>query len=53
MCVRAAKRFCRIAYQMVAGGQVFRHPELPEPRRDPPQAVDLPRRTRNPHGSRS
>ena len=26
MCVRAAKRFCRIAYQMVAGGQVFRHP---------------------------
>ena len=22
----AAKRFCRIAYQMVAGGQVFRHP---------------------------
>lgn len=26
MCVRAAKRFCRIAYQMVAGSQVFRHP---------------------------
>jgi transposase len=26
MCVHAAKRFCRIAYQMVAGGQVFRHP---------------------------
>ena len=26
MCVRAAKRFCRIAYQMVAGGQVFSHP---------------------------
>ena len=26
MCVRVAKRFCRIAYQMVAGGQVFRHP---------------------------
>jgi len=26
MCVRADKRFCRIAYQMVAGGQVFRHP---------------------------
>jgi transposase len=26
MCVRAAKRFCRIAYQMVAGKQVFRHP---------------------------
>lgn len=24
--VRAAKRFCRIAYQMVAGRQVFRHP---------------------------
>jgi transposase len=23
--VRAAKRFCRIAYRMVAGGQVFRH----------------------------
>src|SRR5271166_6628359 len=26
MCVRVAKRFCRIAYQMVAGGQVFRQP---------------------------
>jgi len=26
MCVRVAKRFCRIAYQMVAGSQVFRHP---------------------------
>jgi hypothetical protein len=26
MCVRAAKRFCRIAYQMLAGGQVCRHP---------------------------
>jgi transposase len=26
MCVRAAKRFCRIGYNMVAGGQVFRHP---------------------------
>ena len=26
MRVRAAKRFCRIAYQMVAGGQVFNHP---------------------------
>jgi transposase len=26
MCVRAAKRFCRIAYQMVAGREVFRHP---------------------------
>jgi transposase len=25
-CVRVAKRFCRIAYQMVAGRQVFRHP---------------------------
>jgi hypothetical protein len=24
--VRAAKRFCRIAYQMVAGRRVFRHP---------------------------
>ncbi len=24
--VRVAKRFCRIAYQMVAGRQVFRHP---------------------------
>ncbi|MGP0069114.1 MAG: hypothetical protein ACLQGP_36625 [Isosphaeraceae bacterium] len=24
--VRAAKRFCRIAYRMVAGGQVFHHP---------------------------
>ena len=28
MCVRVAKRFCRIAYQMVAGGQVFRHPSF-------------------------
>lgn len=26
MCVRAAKRFCRIAYRMVAGRQVYRHP---------------------------
>ncbi len=26
MRVRAAKRFCRIAYQMVAGKRVFRHP---------------------------
>ena len=26
ICVHAAKRFCRIAYQMVAGGQVFKHP---------------------------
>ena len=26
MRVCAAKRFCRIAYQMVAGGQVFNHP---------------------------
>jgi transposase len=26
MCVRAAKRLSRIGYQMVAGGQVFRHP---------------------------
>ena len=26
MCVHAAKRFCRIAFQMVAGRQVFRHP---------------------------
>src|SRR5207253_9468755 len=24
--VRVAKHFCRIAYQMVAGRQVFRHP---------------------------
>jgi transposase len=24
--VRAAKRFCRIAYRMVAGGEVYRHP---------------------------
>ena len=40
MCVRVAKRFCRIAYQMVAGGQVFRHPELPAAGRHPPQAVD-------------
>jgi transposase len=29
-CVRAAKRFCRIAYQMVAGRQVFRHPSCRE-----------------------
>jgi transposase len=28
--VRAAKRFCRIAYQMVAGRQVFRHPSCRE-----------------------
>lgn len=28
--VLAAKRFCRIAYQMVAGGQVFRHPSCRE-----------------------
>lgn len=26
MCVRAAKRFCRIAFRMVAGRDVFRHP---------------------------
>jgi transposase len=26
MCVRAAKRFCRIVFRMVAGRQVFRHP---------------------------
>jgi hypothetical protein len=26
MCVHGAKRFCRIAFQMVAGRQVFRHP---------------------------
>jgi transposase len=26
MCVRAAKRFCRIAFRMVAGHEVFRHP---------------------------
>jgi transposase len=26
MCVRAAKRFCRIAFRMVAGQHVFRHP---------------------------
>jgi transposase len=26
MCVRVAKRFCRIAFRMVAGQQVFRHP---------------------------
>jgi hypothetical protein len=30
MCVHAAKRFCRIAYQMVAGGRVFRHPSRQE-----------------------
>jgi transposase len=28
--VRAAKRFCRIAYQMVAGRRVFRHPSCRE-----------------------
>ena len=28
--VRAAKRFCRIAYRMVAGRQVFRHPSCRE-----------------------
>lgn len=28
--VRAAKRFCRIAYQMVAGRQVYRHPSCRE-----------------------
>jgi len=28
--VRAAKRFCRIAYRMVAGGQVFHHPSCRE-----------------------
>ena len=28
--VRAAKRFCRIAYRMVAGGQVYRHPSCRE-----------------------
>ena len=30
MTVRVAKRFCRIAYQMVAGRQVFRHPSCRE-----------------------
>ncbi len=30
MVVRTAKRFCRIAYRMVAGGQVFRHPSCRE-----------------------
>ena len=30
MTVRAAQRFCRIAYHMVAGGQVFRHPSCRE-----------------------
>jgi hypothetical protein len=28
--VRAAKRFCRIAYRMVAGRQVYRHPSCQE-----------------------
>src|SRR5262249_18250479 len=28
--VKAASRFCRIAYQLVAGGQVLRHPALKE-----------------------
>ena len=26
MCIRVAKRFCRIAFRMVAGREVFRHP---------------------------
>jgi transposase len=30
MAVRAAKRFCRIAYRMVAGRQVYRHPSCRE-----------------------
>ena len=46
MSVRVAKRFCRIAYQMAAGGQVFRHPSCREAPRHPPQAVDLSRRAR-------
>ena len=28
--VRAAKRFCRIAYRLVAGGRVYRHPSCRE-----------------------
>ncbi len=28
--VRAAKRFCRIAYRMVARRQVYRHPSCQE-----------------------
>jgi hypothetical protein len=30
MCARVAKRFCRIAYRMVAGREVFRHPSCQE-----------------------
>jgi transposase len=30
MCVRAAKRFCRIAFRMVAGQEVYRHPSCRE-----------------------
>lgn len=30
MCVRVAKRFCRIAFRMVAGREVFRHPSCQE-----------------------
>src|SRR5262249_59261585 len=30
MVVRAAQRFCRIAYRLVAGRQVFRHPSCRE-----------------------
>jgi transposase len=30
MCVRVAKRFCRIAFRMVAGQEVFRHPSCQE-----------------------
>lgn len=30
MCVRVAKRFCRIAFRLVAGQEVFRHPSCQE-----------------------
>src|SRR5262249_15095232 len=38
-CVRVAKRFCRIAYRMVAGRQVFRHPSCPERQKHPGELI--------------
>ena len=32
MCVRVAKRLCRIAFRMVAGQEVFRHPSCKDRR---------------------
>ena len=51
MCVRAAKRFCRIAYQMVAGGQVFRHPSCQKHDAILRKLSLLPRRSRDLDGS--